>query len=60
MSRVGLGPNRWASLTAMGTADLAVGQTVRFGVRFGTGGAPWLADLADSTCQLRVEIGNRN
>jgi hypothetical protein len=60
LSRLGLSANRWSSVTALGTADLAVGQTVRFGVRFGTGGAPFAGDLTDSTCQLRVEIVNRN
>jgi hypothetical protein len=59
-SRAGLSANRWTGVGAIGSADLAVGQSVRFGVRFGTGGAPWTGDLIDSTCQLRVEIANRN
>jgi Bacterial Ig-like domain (group 3) len=59
-SRVGLNANRWSSVSAIGSADLAVGQNVRFGVRVGTGGAPFVGDLNASTCQLRVEIGNRN
>ena len=59
VSRVGLHANRWSSVSAIGSADLAVAQTVRFGIRFGTGGAAFVGDLIDSTCQLRVDIGNR-
>jgi hypothetical protein len=49
---------RWGTLSNLAQLDLAVGQTVRFGVRMGrvTGGA----DLSDSRCNLRVALPSRN
>ena len=49
---------RWGTLSNLAQQDLAVGQTVRFGVRMGrvSGGA----DLSDSRCNLRVALPSRN
>lgn len=48
----------WSSVRLVGDRDLAVGDTVVFGIRLerlmGT------ADLGDSRCALRVTLGNRN
>ena len=50
-----------ASLSDLGFADLAVGQTVRFGVRMVAVVRPAGAtDLSDSRCQLRVLVYSRN
>jgi hypothetical protein len=49
---------RWGTLSNLAQRDLAVGETVRFGVRMGrvSGGA----DLSDSRCNLRVALPSRN
>ncbi|HEX6945491.1 MAG TPA: hypothetical protein VF196_04800 [Casimicrobiaceae bacterium] len=49
--------NRWGTLASVATTDLAVNDSVRFGVKVGrlTGAA----DLSDSRCNLRVAIGSR-
>jgi hypothetical protein len=52
--------NRWGTLADVGSADLAVGQNVRWGVRLTRAGIAGAANLADSRCQLRVLIDNRN
>jgi hypothetical protein len=52
--------NRWGTLADVGSADLAVGQNVRWGVRVTRAGIAGGADLADTRCQLRVLIDNRN
>lgn len=51
--------NRWTTLADLGFADLAVGQTVRWGVRMTRGGIAGGADLADTRCQLRVLVHSR-
>ena len=52
--------NQWGSLSDIGFADLAVGQTVRWGVRMTRGGIAGATDLSDSRCQLRVLVYSRN
>jgi hypothetical protein len=52
--------NQWGSLGEVGFADLAVGQTVRWGVRLSRGGAAGSADLANSRCAMRVLVHSRN
>jgi len=51
--------NQWGSLADLGFADLAVGQTVRFGVMVGRGGAAPGVDLSGSRCALRVLVFSR-
>lgn len=50
--------NQWGNVSIVGTRDLDVGQTVRFGVRLArlTG----TADLSDSRCNLRAMINSRD
>jgi hypothetical protein len=49
--------NRWGTLASVATTDLAVNDSVRFGVKVGRlSGA---VDLSDSRCNLRVAIGSR-
>jgi hypothetical protein len=58
-SRVYVPGTQWSPASDVGTADLNVGQTVRFGVqatRFGAGGA----DLTDSRCMLRTVMVSRD
>jgi hypothetical protein len=52
--------NQWGMLTDVATADLSVGQTVRFGVRMSRGGSAGTTQVADSRCQLRVLVHSRN
>jgi len=52
--------NQWGGLSDIGTVDLDVGQTVRFGVRLSRGGVPGGAQLSGSTCQLRVLVFSRD
>jgi len=52
--------DRWGSLANLASTDLAVGESVRFGVRMSRGGLAGTVDLADSRCQLRAQIVNRN
>lgn len=50
---------QWGQASDVGVLDLNVGQSVRFGVqvnRFGAGSA----DLADSRCLVRAQIGSRD
>jgi hypothetical protein len=54
-----LAANQWGLLADLGFADLAVGQSVRFGVRMGRGGLPGSANLAASRCALRVLLYSR-
>ena len=51
---------RWTTLADLASRDLAVGESVRFGVRVSRGGMPGTADVADSRCQLRVLVHSRN
>lgn len=52
-------PSQWGQATDVGVLDLNVGQTVRFGVQVGRDGAG-SADLSDSRCLLRAQIGSRD
>jgi len=51
---------RWGSLANLASTDLAVGESVRFGVRMSRGGLAGTVDLVDSRCELRAQIVNRN
>jgi hypothetical protein len=55
--RGGVMANRWSSVANLATTDLAVNETVRFGVRVSRASPG--ADLSDSRCNLRVAIGSR-
>ena len=57
--RASLFANRWTSLADLGTADFAVNQTVRMGVRMTRGGAPGSVDVSDSRCELRAVLHSR-
>lgn len=50
---------QWGQLSDVGSIDLAVGQTVRFGVQVSRISAP-ATDLTDSRCLLRAQIGSRD
>jgi hypothetical protein len=50
--------NGWGSLANLGTQDLTVGQSVRFGVRLNR--VSGSADLSDSRCNLRVLVISRD
>jgi hypothetical protein len=50
---------RWAQASDVGTLDLAVGATVRFGLQAARVGAG-TQNLTDSRCHLRVSIGSRD
>lgn len=52
--------NQWGALADIASADLEVGQTVRFGVRVTRGGVVGATDLSDSRCQVRVLIHSRD
>ena len=52
--------NQWGLLSDLGFADLAVGASVRFGVRMSRGGLAGAGNLADSRCALRVLLHSRN
>jgi hypothetical protein len=52
--------NHWAGLGNVAQADLAVGQSVKFGVRVSRDGLPGTTDLADSRCKLRAAIMSRD
>ena len=52
--------NQWGSFADLGFTDLAVGQSVRWGARMSRGGIAGATDLADSRCELRVLVYNRN
>jgi hypothetical protein len=52
--------NRWGTLSNVAATDLAVGETVRFGVQMSRGGLPGTSDLADSRCQLRAALYSRD
>lgn len=51
--------SQWGQASDVGVLDLAVGQTVRFGVQVGRNGAG-STDLSDSRCVLRAQIGSRD
>jgi alpha-tubulin suppressor-like RCC1 family protein len=50
--------NRWRNLRALGHVDVAMGQTLRFGLIVSRAGLPGAATISDSTCNLRVRIDN--
>ncbi|MGZ8715165.1 MAG: hypothetical protein ACXWZX_18695 [Mycobacterium sp.] len=50
---------QWSSASDLGTLDLAVGGTARFGVQISRNGAGG-TDLTDSRCQVRATIGSRD
>ena len=52
--------NRWGAFGDIAFVDLAVGQSVRWGVRTTRAGFPGNTQLSDSRCQLRVLVFNRN
>ena len=60
VNRGSVAANQWGALADLGSADLAAGQSVRFGVLMSRGGVPGAADLADSRCALRVLVYSRN
>ena len=59
-SRSTIPAGRWANLRAVGSQDVAVGQTARFGLLLTHGGLAGTAALSDSRCNLRAVFGNRN
>jgi hypothetical protein len=50
---------QWSAVSDLGTLDLGVGLTARFGVRVTRSGAG-SADLTGSRCLLRASIGSRD
>jgi hypothetical protein len=50
--------NQWANVADLGTRDLSVGQTVRFGVRMSR--LSGTANLVDSRCNLRAVVTSRD
>jgi hypothetical protein len=59
-ARTQVGATRWRGVSHFAHAALDVGSQVRFGVRVDRGGSPGTVDLADSRCQLRVLMFNRD
>jgi hypothetical protein len=51
---------RWANLRTLGHYDLEAGESVRFGIVVSRGGLPGAATIADSACNLRARLDNRN
>jgi hypothetical protein len=51
--------NQWGGLSDIGFVDVNVGQSMRWGVRMGRGGAAPGVNVADSRCQLRVLVYSR-
>jgi hypothetical protein len=51
--------DHWGHVRVQGGADLAAGQTVRFGLWLSRGGQSGTTDLLDGRCKLRVVTGNR-
>jgi len=49
----------YGNATDIGSRDLAVGESVRFGVRISRGGVAGGTDITDSRCQLRVLVYSR-
>jgi hypothetical protein len=52
--------NQWGAFADIGFVDLAVGESVRWGVRTTRAGLAGTASLADSRCRLRVLVYSRN
>jgi hypothetical protein len=52
--------SQWGTLADLASADLIVGQNVRWGTRVTRGGLAGATDLSDSRCALRVLVYNRN
>jgi hypothetical protein len=59
-NRGSVAANQWGGLSDIGYADLAVGQSVRWGVRVTRGGIAGGTDLTDSRCQLRALVYSRD
>ena len=59
-NRASVAANRWNGGSDIGYMDLAVGQTVRWGVRMTRGGLAGTADVSDSRCQFRVLVHSRD
>lgn len=57
-NRGSVAANQWGSFANLATSDLAVGQSVRFGVRVSR--VSGTADLSGSRCNLRVVIVSRD
>jgi len=51
--------NQWGTFADLGFVDLAVGQSVRWGMRATRGGIAGTTNLADSRCHLRVLVFSR-
>lgn len=51
---------RWNGVVHVADNDLDAGTTVKFGARIDRGGIAGAVDLADSRCQLRVQIFSRD
>lgn len=51
---------RWNGVSDLGYHDLAVGQTVRWGVRMSRGGVPGTVDISDGRCQFRALVFSRD
>lgn len=51
--------NQYGALSDVGSVQVNVGQTVRFGLRLSRGGVVSTTDLSDSRCQLRVLVYSR-
>jgi hypothetical protein len=52
--------NQWGGLSDVGSVDVDVGQTVRFGAQASRGGIAGATDLTDSRCELRVLVYSRD
>ncbi|HVF64945.1 MAG TPA: hypothetical protein VNE58_13225 [Casimicrobiaceae bacterium] len=57
-NRGAIAANQWGSIANLANVDLAVGQTVRFGVRMSR--VAGSGDLSDSRCNLRASIISRD
>lgn len=55
--RTGVASGRWSNMRVLASRDLAVGETLRFGISVARGSGS--TDLTDSRCVLRVRIENR-
>jgi len=59
-NRGSVSANQWAGVSDIAYADLAVGQTVRWGLRVSRGGIAGSANLTDGRCQLRSLVYSRD
>jgi hypothetical protein len=51
--------NQWGAFADVGSVDLAVGESVRWGMRMTRAGLAGTTDLSNSRCQLRVLVFSR-